>query len=562
MNKNKLAILGKQFNKILNPTVNFENLKSNSDTKIVWMCEKSHTWETTFKHRYERMSSCPVCLNKVVLVGYNDLTTLYPEIAEQWNFARNTISINDVGAHSATKVWWQCAKGHEWEAITKNRTRMKQGCPVCKNKKVLSGYNDFNTTHPSIAKEWNHIKNALLTPENVFAGSKQKVWWVCDKGHEWETEIGARKSGTNCPVCKNHDIVEGFNDFTTTHSKLASQWHPTKNNSLKPEDFTYGSSQKIWWVCDKGHEWETKILTRSSGFGCPYCVNPTYVSKTEKEITDYLISLNVKVETQVRHLINKELDIYLPDQKIAIEYNGLYWHSEEKGKTKYYHYEKWKNCKDKGIQLIQIWEDDWNHNPELIKNMLAHKIGKSSQPKCYARNTKVVKLSQQEIEVFLNQNHIQGSANGSMKYGLIDQNSKIVAAIVLKTEPGTQNKTFNLLRFATSCSIPGGFTKLLKYVEKELKPEKIVTFSDNTLSEGNLYQSNGFTVEKELKPDYMYVIGRNRTHKFNYRLKKFRDDPTLRYEEELSERELALLNNIPRIWDAGKTKWAKQVVKN
>lgn len=134
----------------------------------------------------------------------------------------------------------------------------------------------------------------------------------------------------------------------------------------------------------------------------------------------------------------------------------------------------------------------------------------------------------------------------------------VLAVMVLKREPGTNGKTLNLLRFATSVNVVGGFTKLLKHVEKEYAPESIITFSDNCVSDGGLYLNNSFTVAAELAPDYKYVVKGERVHKFQYRLKRFREDPNLIFEEGLSERELAQLNNLPRIWDAGKIKWVKQ----
>lgn len=106
-------------------------------------------------------------------------------------------------------------------------------------------------------------------------------------------------------------------------------------------------------------------------------------------------------------------------------------------------------------------------------------------------------------------------------------------------------------------SVIGGFTKLLKHVEKTYSPESVITFSDNCVSDGGLYEKNGFVAVKELAPDYKYVVRGERVHKFRYRLKRFKNDGSLVFEEGRSERELAELNGLARIWDAGKTKWEK-----
>jgi hypothetical protein len=240
---------------------------------------------------------------------------------------------------------------------------------------------------------------------------------------------------------------------------------------------------------------------------------------------------------------------------MAIEFNGVYWHSEAAGKDKWYHHNKWEVAKKKGIQLIQIWEDEWNRNPEQVKRMLAHKLGVVSGKRVYARKTRVVELSKKQMDVFLDENHIQGSVDGGVRLGLVSDDV-LVAAMLLKTEAGSEGKSLNLLRFATAVPVPGGFTKLIK-ATRELFPEvtQVVTFSDNCVSDGGLYESNGFVAEKQLDPDYRYVVKGVREHKFNYRLKRFRNDPELQYVEGLSESQLARLNNLPRIWDCGKTKW-------
>ena len=115
-------------------------------------------------------------------------------------------------------------------------------------------------------------------------------------------------------------------------------------------------------------------------------------SKAEKEVAEYVISLlgEDAVETSNRFIINPyELDIYIPELSIAIEFNGIYWHTESQGKDKRYHYNKWEKCKDKGIQLITIWEDEWRDKQDIVKSMLAHKLGVSQDRKVYARNTTI-----------------------------------------------------------------------------------------------------------------------------------------------------------------------------
>ena len=136
------------------------------------------------------------------------------------------------------------------------------------------GFNaPFSETHPELAKQWHPTKNGDLTPQDVTAGSGKKAWWKCpDCGGEWEARVCMRRSQrTGCPFCINKKVLPGFNDLATTHPELAKQWHPTKNGELTPRDVVAGSEKKVWWKCEKGHEWETMIVHRASGRQCPKC---------------------------------------------------------------------------------------------------------------------------------------------------------------------------------------------------------------------------------------------------------------------------------------------------
>ncbi|MBR2056827.1 MAG: zinc-ribbon domain-containing protein, partial [Clostridia bacterium] len=132
-------------------------------------------------------------------------------------------------------------------------------------------YNDLATIYPQLVLEWNYNKNSLL-PHEIFPYSNKKVWWKCEKGHEWEDTPNHRVSRRNgCPYCSNHKLLEGYNDLTTTHPKLVDEWDYDKNGDLYPTKITFGSNKKIWWKCARGHEWQATVNSRSSGNNCPYC---------------------------------------------------------------------------------------------------------------------------------------------------------------------------------------------------------------------------------------------------------------------------------------------------
>lgn len=105
----------------------------------------------------------------------------------------------------------------------------------------------------------------------VSLNSHKKVWWICEKGHEWEADIAGRTAGHGCPVCSGRTIVSGYNDLASKFPNVSAQWHPTKNGKLTPQEESPFSHKKVWWICSKGHEWQAKISNRSNGTGCPFC---------------------------------------------------------------------------------------------------------------------------------------------------------------------------------------------------------------------------------------------------------------------------------------------------
>ena len=189
-------------------------------------------------------------------------------------------------------------------------------------------------THPEIAKQWHPAKNGSLTPYDFTKGSHKKVWWKCDKGgdHEWTATVNNRAGGSNCPICRGLKVVNS-NCLATVNPLLSKQWHPTKNGDLTPYDFTYGSGKKVWWKCPKGddHEWKAIIANRSRrGDSCIFC-SSSGTSKPEIRILcelRYLFDLdNVSWRSRIH---GEEIDIFLQEYNIGIEYDGFHWHKKTK----------------------------------------------------------------------------------------------------------------------------------------------------------------------------------------------------------------------------------------
>ena len=180
---------------------------------------------------------------------------------------------SNISSNSNKKMWWICNEGHEWQDTPNHRSHGR-GCPYCSGHRVLKGYNDLATTHPSLIFEWNTARNDL-TPQQVSAGSNRHVWWICNEGHEWKDTVVHRVTDRGCPYCSGRRLLVGFNDLATTHPRLAKEWHPSKNENLTPQMLTKGSNKSVWWVCWRcKHEWKTTVNHRTSSYketGCPNC---------------------------------------------------------------------------------------------------------------------------------------------------------------------------------------------------------------------------------------------------------------------------------------------------
>lgn len=259
------------------------NLKAESvfpigNKKVWWKCKNNHEWRASIYNRVRKGTGCPFCWGHSVCED-NCLAVKNPKLAKEWNRIKNgKLKPEDFTSKSEKVVWWLCKKGHEWEASISNRSR-GNGCPFCWGR-YATKENNLAVLDPELAKEWHPTKNGNLKPKDVTSKSSKKVWWKCQKGHEWQVAVGNRVNShgeekrTGCPYCGNQKTYKG-NCLATVNPELVKEWHPTKNGNLKAEDVLYSSDKKVWWKCKKGHEWETRISHRSkeNGSGCPYCCN-------------------------------------------------------------------------------------------------------------------------------------------------------------------------------------------------------------------------------------------------------------------------------------------------
>lgn len=469
-----------------------------------------------------------------------------PDLVPSWS-DRNDLGPEQVSRGSGCKVWWRGDCGHEWQAPVDNRCYNSTGCPFCADKRVLPGFNDLSTRYPAVAAQWHPTLNEM-TADQVMPGTKARAWWVCsDCGREWRAQVKLRTGrGSGCPSCRGRKRGTG----TEHPPAVVREW--SDRNHLPITEYSTGSRHRAWWVCERGHEWQAAIGDRNTkATRCKQCgAGPS--SLAENSLADFVVSLGLSVSRHVRGLSPAfEYDIVVEEKNVILEFNGLYWHNEDHKPGTDYHARKTEAARSAGYQLVHVWEDDWRDRREVVERMVARKLGVSHEPRYNARSLSPATATASEMGGFLDANHIQGAATGSW-YGVLRSGDQIVAGMVLKKRgPGG----YELVRYATSGVVRGGFSRLFKMFVRDFQPDRVVTFSDRAVSDGSLYELTGFVKDGTIPPDYWYVVKGARVHKFNYRKAKFRSDPGLEYKDGLSEKELARLNGLPRLYDAGKTRW-------
>jgi hypothetical protein len=279
----------------------------------------------------------------------------------------------------------------------------------------------------------------------------------------------------------------------------------------------------------------------------------------EREVYEFILSLyNKEIIRNDRTVLNgKELDIYLPDYNLAIEFNGLYWHSEDYvGKN--YHLNKTIECEKKGINLLQIFEDEWVYKKEIVKSIIKSRLN-SFNVVIYGRKCLVGEIGSKTYKNFCEENHIQGTVNSKIKLGLFYNNElvSIMSFGGLRKSLGSKSIEghWEMLRFCNKLNtkVIGAASKLFSYFINNYKPKEIVSFSDKRYFSGELYQKLNFQFIKETKPNYYYISDYlKRENRFKYRkdiLVKEGFDGTKTEWEIMSER------GFDRLWDCGNKKW-------
>lgn len=316
--------------------------------------------------------------------------------------------------------------------------------------------------------------------------------------------------------------------------------------------------EKIDFRCTKcGHVFTHSWNGVQQGYKCPKCYPRTAgTSKAEKEVGDFIKSFGIDIEENRRNIIPpKEIDIFIPSMNIAIEYNGLYWHSEAVINDSKYHLNKTNLCEENGIRLIHIFEDEWIFKQDIVKNRLKQILNvKQDRKVIYARKCIIKPIPCNLKNQFLDTYHIQGKDISKVYFGAYYEN-ELVSVMTFShgnISKGSIKKDtiWELNRFCSKDDyiIPGIASKLLKYFQKNYEWQEIFSYADRRWSQGNVYTKLGFEFMHYTSVNYWYIRDFERVHRFN--LRKRPDEPKDKTEFELREEE-----GYVRVYDCGSIKY-------
>jgi len=419
---------------------------------------------------------------------------------------------------------------------------LKQGCPKCGLKNRTIPHKKSATAFIDECKDkWGDKYDYSTT---VYNGKTKKITYSCPE-HGVVEQYPVRHLKCGCPFCNGRGISK---HSLTSFTNIANVIHGNKYDYSKTKFVRM--TDDITISCPIHGEFEQRAANHIHlKNGCPKCASAITSSRAEKEIVEFIGSLyNGVIQENVRILNGKEVDAFIPEFNLGLEYHGLYWHLETiRGKS--HHYEKWATAHAMGIRLFQIYENEWRDKSTIIKSKISGVLGLNK--KIGARKTKIIQLDNNTKNEFLDQNHLQGSDSSKIAFGL-EFDGKIVACMTFGPSRFNKKYQWELLRFCNvlNTNVIGGAGKLLSHF-KAINSGSIISYADKRYSDGGLYHKLGFRLDGETQPSFMYVrIKNSQTYnRMKFQKQYLKDVPG--YDENLTEYEIMQLNGYDRIWDAG-----------
>lgn len=469
-------------------------------------------------------------------------------------------------------------------------THRGSGCPLCgrensnKNrnntiyKKTIEGTN-IRERFSSFTEFWNKYHDDeydVLSDPSEFKSLQTKMKFkhkVC--GHEFLVALSCFKNGSRCPKCANEKRATHLTpkrDISVFREKF-KLWDSNNEYDLISTEYINNKTKLQFRHKKCGTVFEMRPNDFQQGYRCPECAK--LKSGPEIDIKNFIAEHYCgEILTNYRNLIPLlEIDVYIPEKNVAIEFDGLYWHQERRVGKKY-HYDKTKKCLDKGVRLLHIFEDEWRDQQDIVKSKILNILGISNTEKIFARKCECVDLTKnkdrvKEIRDFLDKNHIQGYCTSTYQIGLL-YNNKLVAIGCFNNLRSSMNKSgnnnsYDMIRYASGIdlNVVGGCGKIIEFFRKKYNCNFLKTLADLRWcsSTTNLYTHLGFKIENYVEPRYFYVNKDEqnlvRLPRFTFRKERIKTKFPNIYDEKLTEFQIMDRTNYFRVWDAGKITYSK-----
>lgn len=442
-----------------------------------------------------------------------------------------------------------------------------QGCPACA--KIRRSESQIMSTETWIERarqvhtNWEHYDYAQVE----YRGDRESVRIICTYHGPFDQVAGTHTQGRGCPACGNEAKRRGRQKNLAHFVTRARVVHGDKYDYSRVH---YGAAlEKVEIVCPKhGAFWQTPA-NHAYGYGCQKCVSGA-PSKKEDDLFAFVQTIRPDAEQSNRKLIApKELDIVVPALKLAIEFNGVYWHSDRRSAA---HAANTKRlaCAAIGYRLITIACEDWERRRPQMEQLLRHALGASVSPRLNARDCEVRGVPNPEAVAFLNSHHPQApAAIYTARFGLYHPTHGLVALMTFDRDAYNRNRTgapiWDLSRFASCASVRGGASKLFAAARRALSFDRVVSYSANDWFAGGVYAALGFERVADVPPDYrVYHHALGFKPKSSWARKHIparlaqigRHD--IQYDPKTdprSEWQIEDAVNALRVWDSGKIKW-------
>lgn len=506
--------------------------------KVTIICKEHGAFQQSYSNHVKHKQGCPKCAGKMKKTTEEFISDACMVHGDTYDY-----SLVDYKG-KARKIAIICRKHGVFEQ-TPNTHLNGAGCMLCHRDAMTTSVVEF------IVKAREIHGDKYDYDQVAFTRLTDKITITCPQHGPWEAVAADHvHKRRGCPTCSGY--------------KLTRDEFIRRANFLHGDKYDYGLtvydgySSPVTITCPKHGNFTQTPDSHLQGKGCRMCAN-VGPSKGQREILDFISQHAKAVEEYKFDGSRRAFDIYLPEHKLAIEYNGIFWHSSKFQRDGGKEMEKYRVAEKHGVRTIFIFEDEWYFQPDTVKNTLLSAIGKL--PKIAARKCKVEFLSIDDVRNFYMEHHIQGVHKSHIHIGLT-YNGALVACMSFNmwrsNRTNTNRRHWELTRYAASHTVVGGASRLLKAFKTLEVADTLTSYSDVRMFSGKMYERLGFKKVHHTKPDYYYV--NTRAAKWREHKSKFQKKHLVRLfpgcdVKNKTEKEICAENGYYQVFDCGKVRW-------